>query len=150
MTKRMTPIHDPANMPLEVICQVEEMKQASTVFQFQSIYLQLVHSSINCYGLAGVGHTEILQAVEPPMCLWWQPNILPLVIDVLAAAMPVMLIDVSMAIEVTVTVAEAIASMPTLQSDPKRLNKAIVRQPFLQFWFPMLRVGSVGSKDRMA
>lgn len=30
-------MHEPANIPLEVMCHEEEMKHASTVFQFQSI-----------------------------------------------------------------------------------------------------------------
>ena len=33
----MTPMQEPANMPLEVMCHVEERKHASTVYQFQSI-----------------------------------------------------------------------------------------------------------------
>ena len=31
-------MQEPANMPLLVMCQVEEMKQLSTVYQFQSIW----------------------------------------------------------------------------------------------------------------
>lgn len=31
-------MQEPANMPLDVICQLEEMKQVSRTFQFQSIY----------------------------------------------------------------------------------------------------------------
>jgi hypothetical protein len=31
-------MQDPANIPEEVMCHEEEMKQESTVFQFQSIY----------------------------------------------------------------------------------------------------------------
>jgi hypothetical protein len=37
MVRRMTPMQEPANMPLEVIFQVEEMKHESTVYQFHSI-----------------------------------------------------------------------------------------------------------------
>lgn len=37
MVRRMTPMHDPANMPGEVMCHDSAMKQESTVFQFQSI-----------------------------------------------------------------------------------------------------------------
>lgn len=47
MTRQMTPMQDPANMPLEVICHVRERKQESIVYQFQSI--------------------EILQAEPPPI-----------------------------------------------------------------------------------
>jgi hypothetical protein len=31
-------MQDPANIPFEVICQLEAMKHESTVYQFQSIY----------------------------------------------------------------------------------------------------------------
>lgn len=37
MTRRTTPIQDPANIPLEVMCHDLAMKQVSTVFQFHSI-----------------------------------------------------------------------------------------------------------------
>ena len=33
----MIPMQEPANMPLEVMCHVEERKHASMVYQFQSI-----------------------------------------------------------------------------------------------------------------
>ena len=38
MTRKMTPMHEPAKAPLLVTCQLVEMKQASTVYQFHSIY----------------------------------------------------------------------------------------------------------------
>lgn len=38
-TQKKTPIHVPANMPLLVICQSEEMKHASMVFQFHNILI---------------------------------------------------------------------------------------------------------------
>ena len=37
MTRRMTPMQEPANIPLLVMRQDEAMKQESTVFQFHSI-----------------------------------------------------------------------------------------------------------------
>ncbi len=39
MVSRMTPMHEPAIMPGEVIFQVEAMKQESIVYQFHSICL---------------------------------------------------------------------------------------------------------------
>lgn len=40
MTRQITPMQEPANFPFEVMRQVEEIKQESTVYQFQSIYHQ--------------------------------------------------------------------------------------------------------------
>jgi hypothetical protein len=37
MTRKNTPMTDPANLALVLLCQVEERKQVSTVYQFQSI-----------------------------------------------------------------------------------------------------------------
>ena len=37
MVKRKTPITEPANIPLVVLCHEDERKQVSTVYQFQSI-----------------------------------------------------------------------------------------------------------------
>jgi hypothetical protein len=37
ITSRITPMQDPANMPLEVMCQLRERKQESTVYQFHNI-----------------------------------------------------------------------------------------------------------------
>jgi hypothetical protein len=37
MTRKKTPMTDPANLALVLLCQVEERKQVSTVYQFQSI-----------------------------------------------------------------------------------------------------------------
>ena len=37
-TRPMTPMHEPTNMPLEVMCHVVDRKHASTVYQFQNIY----------------------------------------------------------------------------------------------------------------
>ncbi len=39
MVSRMTPMHEPAIMPGEVIFHVEAMKQESIVYQFHSICL---------------------------------------------------------------------------------------------------------------
>ena len=37
MTRKNIPITDPANLALVLLCQVEDRKQVSTVYQFQSI-----------------------------------------------------------------------------------------------------------------
>lgn len=43
-------MHDPANMPLLVMCQDLERKHASMVFQFHNIYKEMVSKSITpCY-----------------------------------------------------------------------------------------------------
>ena len=44
----MTPMQEPANMPLEVICHEGEKKQASIVSQFQSVCSKV------SYGISGV------------------------------------------------------------------------------------------------
>src|ERR1700679_2193456 len=38
-TRQMTPMQEPANMPGEVMCHEEERKQASMVYQFQSMLI---------------------------------------------------------------------------------------------------------------
>ena len=37
ITRKNTPMTDPANLALVLLCQVEERKQVSTVYQFQSM-----------------------------------------------------------------------------------------------------------------
>lgn len=37
-TRRMTPIHEPANMALDLTCHEDEMKHVSITFQFHNIY----------------------------------------------------------------------------------------------------------------
>ena len=37
ITRKNTPITDPANLALVLLCHVDERKQVSTVYQFQSI-----------------------------------------------------------------------------------------------------------------
>lgn len=37
MTRQMTAMQEPANIPLEVMCQERSRKQASIVYQFQSM-----------------------------------------------------------------------------------------------------------------
>ena len=37
ITRKKTPMTDPANLALVLLCHVEERKQVSTVYQFQSI-----------------------------------------------------------------------------------------------------------------
>lgn len=41
-TSRITPIHEPANMALDLTCHDDEMKHVSMTFQFHSIYVAKV------------------------------------------------------------------------------------------------------------
>lgn len=60
-------MQEPANMPLERMCHVLEMKQVSITFQFHNICWEVL--AINHFGFwsGKVGRTEILQ--PPPMSI---------------------------------------------------------------------------------
>jgi hypothetical protein len=48
MVNKMTPMHEPAIMPGEVILHVEAMKQESTVYQFHSICSKVSSQPLVC------------------------------------------------------------------------------------------------------
>ena len=84
-------MHEPANMPEDVICHVEEMKQESTVYQFQSIYYL-----VSCF-LDGPGwsRTEILQLPPIPSIELMSipvaeaPAAVPVAVGVVVMVMPI-------------------------------------------------------------
>lgn len=60
----MTPMQEPANIPLDVICHEREMKHASMVYQFQSIeILQLEPPLIDIAASVELAAADIVVAV---------------------------------------------------------------------------------------
>ena len=78
-------------MPREVTCQVDDMKQASTVYQFQSIWRSESQSTQKLIDVFGLCHTEILHAFEepPPMSM---PDML--ILEVAALEGAVVVVDI--------------------------------------------------------
>lgn len=69
-------MHDPAIIPADLIFHVDEMKQASTVFQFQSICYRCVSAVLSS------PKSAILTEITHP----WPPMLWPLGLLVAAAA----------------------------------------------------------------
>lgn len=60
MTKQKTPMTDPANMPLVVLCQEDERKHESMVYQFHNIETMSVVSTGYWWRLASFGLNGLL------------------------------------------------------------------------------------------
>ena len=117
----MIPMQEPANMPLEVMCHVEERKHASMVYQFQSIcqgarerksFSREKTGKLKAKSDETWCCTEILHCAEPPMAMpdMRVPDAVAVVLDI---GLVGVLVAMLMAIEVVIV---SIISTSTMQT----------------------------------